>query len=108
MNDALNKQAESRRRSTLALLHRINTEWVSADYLRHKLSCTKHQVRRDIELLETNKMVVCQQLLDIRDEGVGISDEAIEKPRTAKTVIVKLTSRGTKMAERIPPWTVDI
>lgn len=108
MNDALNKQAEARRRVALVLLGRINAEWVSADYLRHKLSCTKHQVRRDIELLRSEKLVSCQQLLDIRDEGVGISDEEVGRPRTAKTVIVKLTTKGRKKAESIPPWSVDI
>ena len=108
MNDALNQQAESRRKQALSLLGRINTEWVSADYLRYKLKCTRHQIRRDIDLWTTNKLLVCQQLLDIRDEGVGVSDEEVERPRTAKTLIVKLTNRGRRLAEAIPPWAVDI
>lgn len=108
MNHAMHKEAEDRRKHMLVLMERVRTEWVSADYLRHRLSCSKQQARRDIELLQNDKLVLCCQLLDIRKEGVGESDESVDKPRTSKTVIVKLTGRGRKKAEGLPPWIVNI
>ena len=106
MNHALLKEAEHRRKIMLILMYRIRAEWVSAEYLRQKLACSKQQARRDIEHLENNRLVACCQLLDLREANIGVSDETTNKVKTSKTVIVRLTDRGRKRAETIPPWII--
>lgn len=94
--------------ATLAMLNRVTTEWVSADYLRNRLSCSKQQLRRDIESMQNDKLLACELLLDIRNEGVGVSDEDAKSPRTSRTVIVKLTGRGRRLADNLPPWATKL